>query len=251
MSRVFKSDYVQIGTPKPIKNTITNIIKKDPIRNIEKSQDELIQETERHSSKIIEEAKEMYLRIIEEANCEGKNVKDEIINEAENQAELIKENAYQEGFKAGFREGLNQAQVIIDDAHDIKNFLESRNNLIYSEAEQEILSMVLTIARKVIGEEIKQNPDAIFSIIEQAIQKSAFKNKLILRVSEDDYSFVSDNKDLIIRMTEGLKELEIQKDLSLQKGGCIIETPSGEINSSVEVQLKEVEKAFIYVLRNE
>jgi flagellar biosynthesis/type III secretory pathway protein FliH len=39
-------------------------------------------------------------------------------------------------------------------------------------------------------------------------------------------------------------------DLSLPNGSCIIETPSGEVNSSVDVQIEEVEKIFNYLLRN-
>jgi flagellar assembly protein FliH len=240
-----------MGTPKPIKNTLTTIIKKEPVIKTVKSQEEIMQESEKQSSKIIEEAKEMYLKIIDEANCEAKNIKEKTQLEAENQAQLTRQSGYNEGYEAGFEKGLSEAGSIIEASSDIRDFLESRINLINSQAEEEIVAMILEIAKKVIGDELKQNKDAIFSVVKQAIEKSTFKSTLVLRVSEEDFENVTRNRDLILKLTEGLKELDIQKDLSLQSGSCIVETPSGDINSSVEVQLQEIKKAFIYVLRNE
>ncbi len=251
MSRVFKSDYIQIGTPKPIKNNITTIIKREPVEKREKTQEEVIKEAERDSAKIIKDAKEMYLKIIEEANHEAKNIKEKILIEAEAQSEVLRQEGYNEGYQAGFNQGLQDAQHIIEAALDIKDTLDSRLKEIYSEAEEQIMFIMLQVSRKIIGEELKQNKDAILSIIKQAIDKCAFKSKLILRVSLEDYDYVVENKNLIIKLTEGLSDLDILKDVSLQKGSCVVETPSGEINSSIEVQLRELEKAFIYALRNE
>jgi flagellar biosynthesis/type III secretory pathway protein FliH len=52
-------------------------------------------------------------------------------------------------------------------------------------------------------------------------------------------------------LTQGINELEIICDKALQKGSCIVETPAGEVNSGLSVQMNEIERAFEYLLRNE
>jgi flagellar assembly protein FliH len=53
------------------------------------------------------------------------------------------------------------------------------------------------------------------------------------------------------RLTEGVKnirDLVIKKDNSLQRGGCIVETGFGSVDSGIETQLKAVEDAFREIL---
>ncbi|MFZ5352084.1 MAG: FliH/SctL family protein [Bacillota bacterium] len=255
MSRIFKSDYVQIGAPKPIKNSFAHIIKRaEPEHKdtpVEKSAEDIRAEKEHEANQIIDDAKEMYLRIIEEANYEARSITEKAQQEAQTVLAAAREEGFNEGYQSGFRKGLDDSQDIIEAAMEAKEYIEQRKSEIYEEAEEKIIELVLGISRKVIGDELKQNREAIFSVIKLALDKCAYKSRLILRVSEEDYDFVSENKDILIRLTEGLSELDIIKDISMQKGGCIVETTSGEINSSVDIQIKELEKAFNYVLRNE
>lgn len=253
MSRVFKSDYIQIGTPKPIKNTIATVIKKNPEKkeNAEFTEQDIIAENEKKAKNIIDDAKEMYLKIIEEANFEAKSILEKAQFDKENICSLAEQNGYKDGYEQGYQNGLDEAQQVILAAEDTIDFINRRKEAIYSEAEEEVMNLVLEISKKVIGIELTQNKDAILSIIKQGLERSTFKSKLILKTSSEDYEHVVKNKNVIIKLVEGLSELDIISDLSLDKGGCIIQTPSGEINASTNIQFREIEKAFNYVLRNE
>ena len=239
---------MKIGTPKHIKSN-TPVIKK--IEGPQTTGKMQIESLEEHANNIIEDAKVMYLRIIEEANSEAQK----ILNIAKQEKGLIfahsTENGFAEGHDAGFAKGLNQAEALIQQAAELKLNLDERSKQMYKEAEVEIMEMVLDIARKVIGEELKQNSEILISLIKQALDKCAFKDKLVIRVSEQDYDYVNSNRDKIIVLTEGINDLEILCDKALQKGSCIVETPGGEINSGISVQLNEIEKAFEYLMRNE
>lgn len=247
MSRIFKSNYVKIGTPKHIKSNTPVIKVEEPMPIDEPT----VQNLEEEASNIIEDAKEMYLKIIAEANSEAQRIIDAAQQEKDAFYSQAADQGYDEGREAGFAEGLNQAEAIIQQAAFIKQQLDERSNQIYKEAEIEIMEMVLDIAKKVIGEELTQSPDILISLIKQALAKCAFKDKLVIRVSEQDFDFVSQNRDRIIVLTEGINDLEINCDKALAKGSCIVETPSGEINSGINVQINEIERAFEYLMRNE
>jgi flagellar assembly protein FliH len=239
---------VKIGTPKHIKSNAPIIIKQEDPKPVEGLRTEDLEE---EAKNIVEDAKEMYLRIIEEANFEAQKILEIAQHEREAIYTHATEQGYADGHGAGFSEGLNQADAIIQQAAEIKLQLDEKRLEIYRDAEIEIMEMVLDIARKVIGEELIQNPDIILSLIRLALDKCAFKDKLAIRVSELDYAYVNDNKDRIIMLTQGINELEIICDKALQKGSCIVETPAGEVNSGLSVQMNEIERAFEYLLRNE
>lgn len=245
MSKVYKSNYVSIGNPKPIINIFENKAEaaaKDEISCCVEEED---------TNSIIEDAKQMYLKIIEEANSEAQ----EIIKSAELEAQKLisasEEEGYRKGYESGYLEGKGEAQSIIDEASAIKEFLDKRKESLCKEAEGEVLQLVLEIARKVIGNELEQNKEAILSLVNQALQKCAFKQKLVLKISPYDSELINENKNRICMMVEGVSDIEIVPDLSLSQGSCIVETPSGEINSSIDVQIKEIEKIFNYLYKTQ
>lgn len=239
---------MKVGTPKHIKSN-TPIIKK--IIEPKPSDVSKIEDLEQEATNIIDDAKKMYLRIIEEANLEAQRILETACQEREVIHLNSAEQGNAEGYASGLEEGLYKAEAIIQQAAELKLQLDERNKTIYKDAEIEIIEMVLDISRKVIGEELTQSPDVLFSLIRKALDKCTFKEKLSIRVSEQDYDYVNDNKDRIVMLTEGINDLEILCDKALLKGSCIVETQAGEINSGITVQLNEIEKAFEYLMRNE
>ena len=71
-----------------------------------------------------------------------------------------------------------------------------------------------------------------------------------VKVSPEDYEAVNENKDLIARQSRFSGEITIAKDLSLESGGCVLETPVGNMDASVEVQLDALEQTFVSILEN-
>lgn len=251
MSKVYKSSHVSIGTPKPIVNIFMQETKTSVETEGKPPEVDLTSDPTEDAESIIEDAKQMYLKIIEEANAEAQAIIQAARAEAEYLTQSASENGYREGFENGYLDGRREAQTIVEEAAELREYLDRRKDEFYKEAEGQVVELVIDIAKKVIGDELKQNEAAILSLVNLALQKCAFKKKLVLKVSEEDSDFVSENKNRICKMVEGISDIEIVADLSLSQGSCIIETPSGEINSGVDVQMKEVEKIFAYLLRNE
>lgn len=254
MSKIFKSDYVQVGTPKSVKHTFPVIkkhIEENSKEDVSTQCENLIRESETIANNLIEDAKQLYLKIIEEANEEAKKIVDSAYQDGEKLKHTEAQRGYSEGFENGHKEAKAAAQAIIDEAAEIRSFLDQRKESLYNEVEEQVIDLVLDISKKIIGDELTQNKDAIFLLIKQSLDRCAFKNKLIIRVSSNDYEYVCQNKEKIGKLVEGISDFEVYLDLSLGQGGCVIETSSGEVNASIETQLKELEKAFLFMLRNE
>ena len=73
---------------------------------------------------------------------------------------------------------------------------------------------------------------------------------IFIHVSADDYESAINDKDDIVSSREGSVNIEIIKDLSMNVGDCLIETPFGNIDCGIDQQLKEVKSNLYYILEN-
>ncbi len=270
MSRIYKSNNIKINEPRKLENIFPANFKHIPkpiIKNKEMQSDsddslgidsfdenvqtdeDLIEpsEAETEAERIIEEAKDLYKNIVSEANKEASEMRESAYAEVDN----LNKKAYQEGYDKGLREAEKKIGELVDEAQSIRDFLDNRRTKQMREIESSVINLIIDIGRKVIGQELDQTPEAILSIVKNALSKGSFIEKATLRVSEEDYEIVNENKIMILRSVEGLSELTVVSDIALVKGSCIIDTPSGEINACVDVQLKELEKIFDFVLKRE
>ena len=126
MSKVYKSRNVSIGIPKHIVHVFRNETIKEEEQKTINNEDKNPADEEEYANSIVEDAKQMYLKIIEEANAEARRIMEAAEAEADNLLSSSRENGYKEGYESGYLEGKNEAQSIIDEASEIKAFLDRR-----------------------------------------------------------------------------------------------------------------------------
>jgi type III secretion protein L len=157
----------------------------------------------------------------------------EFRRETAKEAEVIKEQAFQEGFQEGLR-SLNQHIIVLD--AELKQIREN--------AHEKILPLALKAARKIIGDELKLHPDRIVDIVITALKPVTQHRKIILYVNRSDLEALESHKSKIRKMFEHLSSFSIQERSDIEPGGCIIETEAGIINAQLENQWRALESAF-------
>jgi flagellar assembly protein FliH len=113
-----------------------------------------------------------------------------------------------------------------------------------SKIEDDTVSVIMDIARKVVGFEISFNREDILYIVKEALECCTHRENVILKVSEADYETVVESKNNLIAMTQGVGDIEIKIDYSLEPGGCLLETPYGAVDGGANTRLSEIEKIF-------
>ena len=258
MSKIYKSNNIKINEPRKLENVfpahLPNVDKSDidePIDTIlenyesENSKEDSSEEIE--VSKIIEEAKQLYKNIISEANRESLEMTTHAIEEADE----LNRRAYDEGYDKGINDARYRIGSLIEEAQKIRDYLDIRRENQGKEIEASTVNLIIDISKKVIGCELEQNENAVLSLVKNALTKNSYTKKASLRVAQEDFEIVLANRITILRTVEGLNDLEVLEDISLPRGSCILDTPSGEINASIEIQIKELEKIFDFVLKND
>ncbi|MGQ9473262.1 MAG: FliH/SctL family protein [Candidatus Caldatribacteriaceae bacterium] len=126
---------------------------------------------------------------------------------------------------------------------------ESRKEILMN-LEEPILEFSFTLARKIIGKMMEREP-FVEDIVRRALQKLSNRERVLLRVHQNDYVRVKEMKEELLRTIDGLGYLEIQEDPRVEEGGCIVETVFGSIDAQVDTQLSNLREEVFKILKEE
>ncbi len=207
----------------------------------------LIEQAEAAAIEIMDNAQAAADGLIEDARKSARQLEEEAIGNANEVYENSKNRGREDGFKEGYEEGRLKAELLIQEALDIKREIHIKNEEFLLDKEAEIIKMVLAIARKVIGKEV-EDIEYIEALASAAMEHLSYATSIVLRVSEKDYDAATFVKPKIMAMAERIEELEIKADYALSPGSCVIDTVSGSIDASVQTQLDRIEDIFNNIL---
>lgn len=153
--------------------------------------------------------------------------------EAEEEAERLKEESIEAGFQKGLEKWNHQLAAINQELHELR-----------AETQKKILPLALKAARKILGEELKLHPDRIVDIVLTSLKPVTQHKKITIYVNKEDLAMIEKSKAKIRKIFEHLETLSIQERDDIERGGCMIETEVGIINAQLENQWRALEAAF-------
>ncbi|MGE5620280.1 MAG: FliH/SctL family protein [Sphingomonadaceae bacterium] len=173
---------------------------------------------------------------------------EEILAEAEARAAAVTREAMARGYSDGKAEGLRAAE------EQCKGYLErlaelakraviDRETMIRS-AEQELATLALEIASKIIRREVATDPTIVLAMIESAIEKVGSTESVRILVHPEDVDLVREKWSELRGAVAFGTNWEVVGDDQVDRGGCIVETKSGLVDSRIETQLAEIVTAF-------
>lgn len=152
--------------------------------------------------------------------------------------EEIKESARKSGYAAGKEEALTKCRRFVDAAAKLLSDINVKKDAYFLSNEEELRETVFVIAEKIVRTEIKTNPKAIASIIEDAAKN--FRNSDYVKISLADgeitETFKSDRK-LINKIMPFISDIELEFLSEADEGTVIIDDDSEIVDASVPTQL--------------
>jgi flagellar assembly protein FliH len=164
------------------------------------------------------------------------------------------EERLQEAHAAGMREGeaagRNRAAAELQPAMDrlgrtITELAGLRARL-RREAEADLVRLALAIARRILRRELTIDPDAIHGLVLGALEKLQGQEICRVRVHPAHAGLVSG----CLRELAAAVPVEVVPDGSREPGTVIFETERGNLDASIESQLREIERGLSDRLEN-
>ena len=103
----------------------------------------------------------------------------------------------------------------------------------------------MQISRKVTFDAVSIDPDATLHIISKVVDSLVDKSFIKIKVNPDHLPIVEQSIDKFLKNNSMIKEIKIEPDSRVSFGGCLIETPTGDIDARIDSQLSSIEQTLI------
>ena len=180
-------------------------------------------------------------RLVAEAQLTAQQLEDETRKTLEDEKKAALEQAREAGRAEGYAEGKTEVDRLIQRTQVVLERAQDKRGEILIETEQEIVELVLLIARKVIKAISESQRDVVVSNVIEALRKVKDRGKVIIRVNLADLKLATEHTTDFIQTLEGVQSIQVVEDSSVDSGGCIIETDFGEVDARISSQLAELE----------
>ena len=172
----------------------------------------------------------------------------DVLREAQEKASLLEREAYEKGFaqgeKDGFELGQRKALKLVENIQSVLRSMDNLRQEVLAHYEKEILELVFAIAQRVIHRDIRSDDKAVEGTVLSALALAAEKSKATLRVNPEDFDYVEELRPEFFAAVEELKALTITSDPSITRGGCLLESPYGDVDARIETQLEKIHQCL-------
>lgn len=178
--------------------------------------------------------------IIAQANSEAER----IMRNAKKEADAMWEKAYAEakrnGYDAGIKEGCAEVDRMRNEFLKEKKQQQSEYVELLENMERDLVGVMLEVFEKVTKVLSADKKDIMVHLIDNALNHIESSREFVIRVSKDDYQFVTKHREFLQEAVPQNGSLEIVKDATLERNQCLIETDGGVFDCGLDVQLENL-----------
>jgi len=210
-----------------------------------------LKETENKAAQLIESAKQESRKLMEVTLQESENLKKRFIDEAELQSADIRESAYSKGYEQGSEKGEKEGKIKGNEkgVEQFAAIIEKWEGMILKvlvdkkelmeKAEPTLVTLASDIAEKIIDASLPLDKEIVIRQVQKSLKEVVEREWIRIRVYPDDILEVRAYKPKFLSEMDA-KEIEIVEDASVGRGGCVIETPSGNIDARLKTQISRI-----------
>jgi len=172
--------------------------------------------------------------IVEQAKEEAASM----LEQAKEEANSIKTKALEEGLASGREQGLKHLTQAAESVEALAGELAAYKSSLYEEARAQVVELAIGIVSKIIGPMAESDKRVVVEVVKKGLRIISDRETLTLRVNPDNLQSMIAAKSELQENFDGIQKLTVLEDPSVKPGGCIIQTPTAEIDARLETQLQ-------------
>jgi flagellar assembly protein FliH len=153
------------------------------------------------------------------------------------EVENIHQQAYQEGFAAGYREGKDKVDAELARLAQLMSALDGALGKFDETLTQNLLALALDVARQMLREALRVRPELVIPVIREAVNSLPQAGQHPhLKLHPEDAALVRS------LMADELNHFhwKLIEDGRVERGGCRVETANSEIDATMENRWKRI-----------
>lgn len=160
-----------------------------------------------------------------------------ILAAAQQEAKYIEATAFQAGHAAGLEVAHTECLVLKEELNEQRQEMTQERDHFFQRIEPEVVQLAVTIAEKILTEQLTLNPEWIIRITRAQLLRIREREVLTIRVNPADLPYLRDAKDSILGEIDGIRNLQLMEDRRVDQGGVVFETVSGSLDARISSQL--------------
>lgn len=158
-----------------------------------------------------------------------------------NEIQHIQQQAYQEGFAAGMKDGRAEAESVAQQMQTLMKELHQSMNQFEITMAQEIMDLALDIARQMVRSALEVNPEIVLAVVREAIES-------LPQINQNPVLYLHPKDAELVRNMLAQEYQEsvwrVVDDPLLERGGCRVETSTAEIDANMESRWQRIVTAL-------
>jgi flagellar assembly protein FliH len=118
--------------------------------------------------------------------------------------------------------------------------LRAQSAHVAEQARADALEIGFAVARAILATEVRQNPEALFSLVRAAVRRAGDSRRIAVRVAPEDLEVLSEGSRSI---DPAAARVELVADRELCRGDCVVEADFGRIDGRLETRFAELRRA--------
>jgi flagellar assembly protein FliH len=155
----------------------------------------------------------------------------------------------EESYQRGLQDGKNLAERgllnVFKGLRTAAEDLQLLREKILRDSEDDLLSLSLAIARKVVTREVAQDRLVVMRLIRTALQNLNEKDELLIRIHPDDYALLTTSQNEALKSELAAVKFTLKPDPTVEVGSCQVETERGTVDAGFEAQLDEIYRRLL------
>lgn len=155
--------------------------------------------------------------------------------------ETIEQQAREEGFEAGYREGIEagrQAQASrIEYLEQLMQALTRPLADLDRQVEADLVELAIAIARQLLHGEYEIAPERVARVVRDAIGMLPAASRVVrLQLHPEDAALVRE----LVQLPESAGDWQIIEDPTVSRGGCLVDSETVRVDATVEGRLEAI-----------
>jgi flagellar assembly protein FliH len=118
--------------------------------------------------------------------------------------------------------------------------LRAQSAHVAEQARADALEIGFAVARAILATEVRQNPEALFSLVRAAVRRAGDSRRIAVRVAPEDLDLLQGGSR---SLDAAAARVELVADRGLCRGDCVVEADFGRIDGRLETRLAELRRA--------
>ncbi|HDH01609.1 MAG TPA: hypothetical protein ENH17_00610, partial [Nitrospirae bacterium] len=150
----------------------------------------------------------------------------------------IERAAYEKGFsageQAGYTVGEEKALMLLERLEDILTEMTELKKKVLTEAQPQVFALSVAMAKKILRDEIRQNPEVIINLIKAAMEKIERTGTITIKINPALKELIANHKPELLAIHP---EIRFDTDPSIPPASPLVVGPEEEVITDLESQL--------------